>query len=113
MLQNSAFSASIDDHQYRQLYHPSEDYRSFTDNSQVTSPVSSRGSSNNLLKRSSSNLDPIKEENSADGSVKNRSKPREETRTIQPRQGNIQQRQSDNDSNETDTPPVAPGKFYI
>ncbi|KAJ8314734.1 hypothetical protein KUTeg_006884 [Tegillarca granosa] len=68
---NSVFSG-IDDHQYRQLYHPSDDYHSFYDNSPSPVAVTQSASSNNI-KKSASNLDPIKEESNQSNSEKSKS----------------------------------------
>ena len=84
--QTSAFSPTIDE-QYRQLYHPTEDYRNYgSDSSSPNSPYSYEGFANGYKRNySQTNLDPIKEESgsktviqnkqnvSADTSVKNNS----------------------------------------
>lgn len=102
--QNSLFGG-VDDHQYRQLYHPSEDYNSFRDNS----PSPNRPSMN-ITKSSSSNLDPIREEGSSN---------MDQNRTVI--RGNIQSRQGTEAiasarppvDDERETPPSQRGKFYI
>ena len=101
--QNSLF-ASIDDHQYRQLYHPSEDYNSFRDNS----PSPNNRPSISVKRSSSSNLDPIREEGTSNS---------DQRRAVS--RGNIQTRQgteaiaSAARPNERETPPSQIGKFYI
>ncbi|XP_076077776.1 uncharacterized protein LOC143048159 [Mytilus galloprovincialis] len=95
---NSAFNSSVDDHQYRQLYHPTDDYGGFRDNS--PSPVTpGRSSSNpNLMKRSASNLDPISEEASHTAGTKKS----QENQKEPPQTAALPQ----------ETPPTR-GKFYI
>lgn len=105
--QNSLFG-SIDDHQYRQLYHPAEDYNSFRD----SSPSPNRPSVNAAItKSSSSNLDPIREEGAANP---------DRSRTVV--RGNTQTRTGTEAINssarphvedERETPPSQRGKFYI
>ncbi|XP_069132813.1 uncharacterized protein [Argopecten irradians] len=97
---NSAFSASIDDHQYRQLYHPAEDYHSFHDNSPSPAAPPSRASNGNM-KRSASNLDPIREEATPNSSVK--SKPEDANNSTST---SIQ-------AGSRETPPAQRSKFYI
>lgn len=104
---NSLFG-SIDDHQYRQLYHPAEDYNSFRD----SSPSPNRPSVNAAItKSSSSNLDPIREEGTANS---------DQGRTVV--RGNTQTRTGTEAINssarphvedERETPPSQRGKFYI
>lgn len=104
---NSLFG-SIDDHQYRQLYHPAEDYNSFRD----SSPSPNRPSVNAAItKSSSSNLDPIREEGAANP---------DRSRTVV--RGNTQTRTGTEAINssarphvedERETPPSQRGKFYI
>ena len=104
--QNSLF-ASIDDHQYRQLYHPSEDYNSFRDNS----PSPNNRPSISVKRSSSSNLDPIREEGTSNS---------DQRRAVS--RGNIQTRQGTeaiasaarpSAEDERETPPSQRGKFYI
>lgn len=95
---NSVFSPSIDDHQYRQLYHPAEDYRSFHDNSPSPSAAPSRGSNVNVMNRSTSNLDPIKEEATPNSSVKSKPEDTNNSTSIQ--------------AGSQDSPPQR-SKFYI
>ncbi|KAL5009783.1 hypothetical protein ScPMuIL_012088 [Solemya velum] len=81
----SAFSASTEDQQYRQLYHPSEDYRSTEDPSVF---VGNNIGASGAVKRSASYLDPIREEGTS-----------------------INSPQQQTPSDKSDTPPR--GKFYI
>ncbi|XP_062571002.1 uncharacterized protein LOC134233018 [Saccostrea cucullata] len=101
---NSLFG-SIDDHQYRQLYHPTEDYNSFRDNS----PSPNRPSVN-ITKSSSSNLDPIREEGSS-GSDQNRTATRGRSQPQRGPEAIVATRPPAED--ERETPPSQRGKFYI
>lgn len=83
--QTSVFSASTEDQQYRQLYHPSEDYRSTEDPSVF---IGNNVGASGAIKRSASYLDPIREEGASANST-----------------------QQQTPSDKSDTPPR--GKFYI
>lgn len=67
----SAFSPTIDE-QYRQLYHPTEDYRGYGSDSSPNSPYSYEGIANGFKRpNSQTNLDPIKEELSTKAAKQN------------------------------------------
>lgn len=95
---NSAFASSIDDHQYRQLYHPAEDYGGFHDHSPSPSTPGRSGSNLNIKQSSSSNLHPISEESTSNG---------------RPRQVKENQKDKIPPKQDQETPPPQRGKFYI
>ena len=73
ILQTSAFSPTIDE-QYRQLYHPTEDYRGYGSDSSPGSPYNYEGIANGFKRgNSQTNLDPIKEESTSKAAKQNAS----------------------------------------
>ncbi|KAK3098801.1 hypothetical protein FSP39_023251 [Pinctada imbricata] len=105
---NSLFSNSVDDHQYRQLYHPGDDYHSFRDSSPSPGGATpTRSNSSSIMKRSTSNLEPIREESYQ--SNPERPRPTANGTSIQKPAGTETTLPKD----ERETPPSQRGKFYI
>lgn len=101
---NSAFTSSVDDQQYRQLYHPSDDYSSFRDHSPSPGTPVRTGSNTSIIKRSSSNLDPISEESSS-GAAGAKENQKVQSQNIA--------RNKPPTPQDRETPPIQRGKFYI